>query len=125
MPKPKTLAERYSKFVAKMAPDRVGTRYEAAKPVALNRYVENISGIVDIRERVRHLLSTMGVPSAEWALYISFAQKVASFAQHLSGDTLIARVEGAKANFVARGADPDILTKLTNLITGGIGGGTP
>lgn len=120
MPSVKSLAERYEKFKAKTAPDRVGTRFEAAKPVALGRFIDGAAPVVSVRELVRDLLSSLGVPAGDWSLYISFAQYVAARVGGYGDRTLARRILGAKANWVARGADPAVLDKLVSMICGSV-----
>lgn len=118
MPKVTTLTERYEKYSAKTTPERVGARYEASKTIAIKRMREGSSKIVSIRELVRSILDTAGVPAGQWAIYLSFAQRMASMTNSYTGPTLIRRVEGMKAGWLAKGADPAILEKIVKLFTG-------
>lgn len=118
MPAVKSITERYEKFKAKMAPDRVGSRYDAVKSIALERYLEGSAGIVSIREHARDLLSHLGVPAGDWPIYLSFVLYLVTKENNYSGKTLAKRILGAKANWVARGADPAILDKLVRMVFG-------
>lgn len=115
MPRVVSFQERYQHFAAKTAPDRVGPRYGASKSLAIQRFIEGSSKRVSVRELVRNILDTAGVPAGQWALYLSFAQKASMFAESYSGETLKKRLDGLKANWVARGADPAILEKIMSV----------
>lgn len=114
----KDMATRYEKFTAKTAPDRVGSRYGAAKPIATSRFLEGITRIKPLVDTVKSLLDRLGVPAGHYGMYISFAEYIAKRAQSYSDKTLDNRILGAKANWVARGADPTILDAIINIIKG-------
>lgn len=116
MPYVKSFDQRYEKYKAKTAPDRVGTRYEAVKDLAVSRYREGIIPIVSVRELARNVLDSNGVPAAQWGMYLAFATKLASLKQKYSGSTFAARANGLAQNFVVRGADPEIISALASLV---------
>jgi len=112
----KTLADRVQKFSVATAPDRVGTRYGAVKDLALARYGDGASVIATVREMARNVLVTAGVPPAQQGVYFAFAMKLASKAMSHTGPALDKVIDGLKAWFVAKGADPAILDKLAKLV---------
>jgi len=118
MPIVKTLADRVEKFKAKTPPDQTGTRYGAVKELASGRFIEGAGVIAAVRERVRDILEREGIPASDHGVYYAFAFKCASKALSHSGVELAAVVEGIKAWFVAKGADPAVLDKIANLIVG-------
>lgn len=120
MPSVKSIDERYEKFKAKTAPDRVGTRFDAVKSIALERYIHGSAAVVSIREQVRNLLSSLGVPAGDWALYMSFANYIAGKVDKYFDKTMAARLLGAKANWTIRGADPSVLNKIISMIYGSV-----
>jgi len=116
MPLVRTLGDRVEKFRAKTAPDRVGGRYEAAKELARVRFTENVSTTREIVERARNILESLGVPVGIHGIYYAFVLRLASMAQAHSGAALQKVVDGLKAWFVAKGADPAVLDKLAKLV---------
>jgi len=118
MPLVKTLSDRVEKFKAKTAADRVGTRYGAVKDIAVNRYLDSTADIVAVRERARNILESNGVAPGLFGVYFAFVTKAVKAAQKHSGDTLDKVIEGLKARFVAKGADPAILDLLEHLVIG-------
>jgi len=118
MPIVKTLADRVEKFKAKTPPDQTGARYGAVKDVAVTRYIEGSGVITAVRERVRNILESKGVPAGFHGVYYAFAFKLASKALSHEGPALEAIAEGLKQMFIAKGADPAILDEIANLIIG-------
>lgn len=118
MPIVKTLADRVEKFRLKTPADQTGARYGAVKELASGRFVEGAGLITAVRERVRNVLESEGVPAAQHGVYYAFAFKIASKAMSHAGPDLDAIVSGLKAWFVAKGADPAVLDKIANLIVG-------
>lgn len=114
----KDMSSRYEKYSAKMAPDRVGARYGAAKPIATSRFLEGTARVRPIVDIVKNVLDTLGVPAGQYAIYISFAQYIAKRANSYGSKTLDNRILGAKANWVARGADPAVLDAVVNVLRG-------
>jgi len=111
----KTLADRVESYKAKTAPDRVGTRYGAVKELAVNRYIGGVGSIVAIREIVRNILESNGVPASAQGVYYAFAFKLASKGFSHSGKEFDDIVAGLKAWFTAKGADPAVLDKIASL----------
>jgi hypothetical protein len=118
MPIVPTLSDRVTKFSAKTAPDRVGTRYEASKTIAISRYADAVSPRSAVQEAVRNILETNGVPAGFHGVYYAFAFQVLSKAFSHSGASLVKVVNGLKAKFTAFGADPAILDQITKLFIG-------
>jgi len=118
MPIVKTLADRVEKFKAKTPPDQTGTRYGAVKDIAVARYIEGSGVMAAVRERVRNILESEGVPAGFHGVYYAFAMKLASKALSHEGPELEAIASGLKQWFVAKGADPAVLDKIANLIVG-------
>jgi hypothetical protein len=119
VPLVKGLAERYAKFTAKTPPDITGARYAASKEIAVKRMLEYASATAAAVELARNVLETSGVPAAQHGVYYAFVQKVRKAAFSHSGADLKAIVEGLKALFTAKGADPTVLDTLAKLIIGG------
>jgi len=116
MPLVKTLSDRVQKYVAKTPPDVTGTRYGDSKPIALRRFAEGVGTITYIRELVRNLLETKGVPSGLHGMYYAFAFKLVKANYSHTGAALDKIKEGLKAWFVAKGADPAILDEIVKLV---------
>jgi hypothetical protein len=118
VPVVKTLADRVEKFKGKTAPDRVGSRYGNAKSLAVDRYLDGVSPVTAIREAVRNILESEGVPAGLHVGYYAFALEAARAAFSHSGTTLVNIVAGLKAKYTAFGADPAILDKIAKLFVG-------
>ncbi len=118
MPVVTSLSDRVTKFSAKTAPDRVGTRYDASKTIAINRYADAVSLRAAVQEAVKNILSSKGVPAGFHGVYFAFAFQVLGKSFSHSGDTLSKVVAGLKAKFTAFGADPAILDQIAKLFTG-------
>jgi hypothetical protein len=107
--------DMYAKFTGKTAPDRVGTRYEAAKDFATKLYAANALSVRSVVEKVRSILSANDVPIGVWGVYIAFAEKLAVKALSYGGVVPTAVVEGFKTEYTLKGADPAILDKIALL----------
>jgi len=116
MPLVKTLSDRVEKYVAKTPPDVTGTRYGDVKDIAVLRFVEGVGSITYVRELVRNLLETKGVPAGFHGMYYAFAFKLVKAAYSHTGTALDKIKEGLKAWFVAKGADPAILDEIAKLV---------
>jgi len=116
MPIVKTLGDRVEKYRAKTDPGRVGGRYEAARELARVRYIDGIAVTRDAVERARKILESLGVPAGMHGIYFAFVQKAASMSLSHSGESLVKIVQGLKALYVAKGADPAILDRLASVI---------
>jgi len=116
MPYVVPLGEQIHRFSAKTAPDRVGSRYEAAKSIAIARYIDNHAPFAAIVDLVKDILASKGVPSGMYGIYIAFAEQLLKKAQKHTGETLDKIVLGLKQKFVAKGADPEILNLIAKLV---------
>ncbi|MEM1522101.1 MAG: hypothetical protein QW407_03310 [Thermofilaceae archaeon] len=116
MPLVKTLADRYLKYTRKMVPETTGARYGASKDIAVVRLIEGAGVMAGIRELARQIIETEGVPAGQQGIYFAFVQKLRKYAFSHSGSTLANIVQGVTAEFVAKGADPAILEKLSSLV---------
>jgi len=103
-------------FVGKTAPDRVGTRYEAVKELAIAKYSVKGLNARTIIELVRGILSDLGVPVGKWGIHIAFGLKLWKMAQAYAGAPPPAIVEGFITEFTLKGGDPAILTKIANIV---------
>jgi len=116
MPYVVPLGEQIQRFSAKTAPDRVGTRYEAAKSIAIARYIDNHAPFSVLVDLIKDILASKGVPSGMYGIYIAFGEQLLKKAQKHVGGTLDKAVLGLKQKFVAKGADPAILDMIANLV---------
>jgi len=119
MPGVKDLRERTDKFIAKTAADRVGTRYDAVKNIAVGRFTSYASSIVEFRELVRIVLNKEGIPAGQQGPYYAFAMRIRSKAFSHSGTTLKDYVNGIIQDFVTgKGCDPTVLKKIASMLLG-------
>ena len=119
MPYVRTLRDRVEKFSAKMVSDVVRDRFSQVQSIASLRVAEGMSPVVSVRELVRKVIESEGVPTGDHAIYYAFAFMAVSKAFSHSGPTLEKELEGLKAYFVtANGADPAILDKILRIIIG-------
>jgi len=116
MPLVVPLGEQIQRFSSKTAPDRVGTRYDAMKTIAIQKYIDNHAPFAVLVDLVKKILADKGVPSGEYGIYIAFAEQLLKKAQKHAGKTLDKVVLGLKQKFVAKGCDPAILDVISNLV---------
>jgi len=112
----KSLNDRVLFFTAAMGPDRVADRYGKSKEIAVGRYPDAMAAIVAVREAVRNILESSGVPAGMQGAYYAFVSKLVKYAYSHSGQSLEKIKTGLKAWYVAKGCDPQILDKLTVLV---------
>jgi len=116
MPYTVPLGEQIQRFSAKTAPDRVGGRYDAAKSIAIARYIDNHAPFSVLVDLIKNILASKGVPSGMYGIYIAFGEQLLKKAQKHGGKTLDKIVLGLKHKFIAKGADPEILDLIANLV---------
>ena len=107
-----------AKFTGKTAPDRVGARYDAAKPIAIPKYASNGLKYRVLIERARSTLTANDVPTGLWGVHIAFVLNLARHAEAYAGVLPASIVEGLKSEYTLKGADPRILDALAKLVTG-------
>jgi len=107
-----------AKFTGKTAPDRVGTRYEASKSIAIPKYASNGLKYRILIERARTLLTANNVPTGLWGVHLGFVLNLARHAEAYAGKMPAALVEGLKSEYALKGADPAIMDILAKLVTG-------
>ena len=103
-------------FTGKMAPDRVGTRYDAVKDLAIAKYSVRGLNSRTVIEIVRGILSDLGVPVGKWGIHIAFALKLWKMAQAYAGAPPATVVNGFITEYTLKGGDPSTLTKIANLV---------
>jgi len=118
MPISHTLEEMIQKYTAKMNPTQVGTNYQNAKTIAVNRYEEGVYNYFALMPKVANVLSTLGVPAAVWGVYYGFVFQLEKYALKHNGATLNDIVTGLQQKFTQLGADPNVLSQLANLVVG-------
>ncbi|MEM0261480.1 MAG: hypothetical protein QW733_02010 [Desulfurococcaceae archaeon] len=114
----KLATDMVSKYTGKMAADRVGSRYGAAKNIAISKYNANAMKFRNVIETVRGILSQSNVPPGLWGIYIAFAEKLASKAWSYAGVLPDTVVNGFIQEYSLKGADPAVLDKLASIIVG-------
>jgi hypothetical protein len=116
MPIVRTVADMVNMFSNKTTADRVGTRYEAAKPIAQRRYTNNAMPFRVLVEKIRDLLSKLGVPPGKWGVHIAFGEVLQKITITARGAVPTAVIDGLKAAYVAKGADPAVLDQIVKLV---------
>ncbi len=117
--RPRLLNDMFAKYSTKYDGKNVTTVLTALKPIMEARYQSGASVIFDVFDRVKTLLSNKGVSPAEYALYLSFAAKLASHTFSHSGNALAKYAAALKAEWVTGyGADPTIIDAIINEVTG-------
>jgi len=116
MPGTVSIGEQITRFSQKTAPDRVGTRYGAKKSMAVALYLDRAAPYAFIVDEAKRVLAQLGVPTAEYGIYIAFVEMLYKKAEKHSGKTLADVVTGLKARFVNKGCDPEVLDVLTKLV---------
>ena len=116
MPIVRTVADMVNMFGNKTTADRVGTRYEASKEIAERRYTNNAMPFRVLVEKIRDLLSKLGVPPGRWGVHIAFGEMLQKIAITTRGAVPTEVVNGLKTAFIAKGADPAILDQIVKLV---------
>jgi len=117
--KPRTFADRLNKYSGKYAGANVTTVLTAIKSSMDARYENAVTVTRQAVETARGILSDLGVPTKDWAKYISFVQAIASLTFSFSGLTLQKEVSSLKAEWVyEKNADPSVLDRLIEAIIG-------
>lgn len=111
--------DMYEKYAAKYSGSNVTSALTAVKPLMETIYEMATTTIYDVVERARGVLAAKEVPSTLWAVYLSFAQKLAAKTFSFSGATLAKEAAALKAEWItAHGANSEIIDALIELITG-------
>jgi hypothetical protein len=116
MPIVRTVADMVNMFSNKTTADRVGARYEAAKPIAERRYTNNAMPFRVLVEKIRDLLSKIGVPPGKWGVHIAFGEVLQRIAITARGAVPASVLDGLKSVYVAKGADPAALDQIVKLV---------
>jgi hypothetical protein len=103
-------------FTGKMAPDRVGTRYDAVKSIATAKYAVNGLNARSVIETVRGILSNRGIPVGKWGIHIAFALKIWKMAKAYAGVPPASVVDGFISEYTLKGGDPATLTAIAGLV---------
>jgi len=119
MPIVKRLDDMHKKYDLKYDGTNVTNRLNAVKDLMDGRYEAASSVIYNVVETVRDILSDEGVPSGLWAMYISFAERIAKLSFSHKGLTLEKEVSAEKQYFItAYKADPAILDRIIEAVIG-------
>jgi len=119
MPIVKSLADMERKYYTKYDGANVTARLTAVKSIMDARYEGAVSTIYNVVETVRDVLSSEGVPTGQWAMYMSFGQIIAKLTFSHKNLTLQKEIAGVKNYFVtAYKADPAVLDKIVTAILG-------
>jgi hypothetical protein len=116
MPIVRTVSDMVNMFANKTTADRVGARYEDSKPIAQRRYTNNAIPFRVLVEKIRDLLSNLGVPPGKWGVHIAFGEVLQKIAIKTKGAVPTAVLDGLKAVYVAKGADPAVLDQIVKLV---------
>ena len=116
MPIVKSVQDAYLKYTAKTAPDRAGARYDAAKNVALPRYLGGVNPFTVVREIVRNVLGRFGIPPAKSGAYYAFGFEITKASLAHRDQALKKVVAGLEAKYVTLGLDPTVLKEIEKTI---------
>jgi hypothetical protein len=109
----------YQKWKAKFDPDTIATRFEQVKDIAQERYEAAQSVIATVVDEARNTLTDLGVPPAQWGMYLAFVEQLAKASFSHRGAVLEKIAAGLKARYVtALGADPTVLDQLAQIVIG-------
>jgi len=119
MARPRTFGIRVQDYEIKYDGANVTTVLTAIKPSMDARYQDGVTIVRNAIENTRRLLNDLGVPTKDWAKYLSFASRIAKLTFSFSGATLLKEIAGEKADWVyEKKADPSILDQIVELIVG-------
>jgi len=119
MAKPRSFSIRLENYEIKYDGANVTTVLTAIKPSMDARYEDSVTVTRMAVETARRILNERGVPTKDWAKYLSFAQKVAKLTFSFSGDTLLKEVSAVKAYWIYdKKAEPELLDAIIEAIIG-------
>jgi len=119
MAKPRSFSIRIQDYQTKYDGGNVTTVLTAIKPSMEARYEDAVIVVRNAIETTRRILNERGVPSKDWAKYLSFAARIAKLTFSFSGNTLLKEVAGEKALWIyEKKADPEILDAIISAIIG-------
>ena len=118
MPISHTLEEMVQKFTAKMNPTQVGTNYQNAKTLAVDRYMEGTYPYFALTPKIKNILGQYAVPAGQQVIYFAFAYKLQHYATHQQLAELDDITSALEQEFVTLGADPAVLSQVSNLVVG-------
>ena len=122
----KTAAERIAKYKAKFDPDVARARFAAVKDLAGEPQEARQTELSSVRDTVRAILDSKGVPSIGTILYLSYANKLYKINKEFTGGVKTKEVNAAyylwKTRLTQLGI-PDsaclpVLAEITPAITG-------
>jgi len=119
MAKPRSFSIRVDNYEIKYDGANVTTVLTAIKPSMDARYQDTVTVVRNAIETTRRILNEEGLPTKEWAKYLSFAARIAKLTFSFSGNTLLKEIAGEKALWIyEKKADPAILDKIIESIVG-------
>jgi len=119
MGKPRSFSIRVTDYEIKYDGANVTTVLTAIKPSMDARYQDAVTVTRMAVETARRILNDLGIPTKDWAKYISFAQKIAKLTSSFSGDTLLKEVSAVKAYWVYdKKAEPTVLDAIIQGVIG-------
>jgi hypothetical protein len=116
MPLVKSAGDMVQMFSAKTAPDRVATRYGAARDLAIQKYIAYATPFRIVVEMAREKLIKLGVPSGKWGVHFAFVEALKRIAMAYKGTVPTSIINAVKAEYVAKGADPAVLDELVKIV---------
>ena len=119
MPIVKRIQDMYEKYYTKYDGANVTTTFTAVRELMYARYEGAQSVIYNVVETTRDILAEEGVPTGLWAIYMAFAQIIASKTFSHKDKTLQTEISGVKNYFItAYKADPKILDRIVEAVLG-------
>jgi len=121
MPIVKRLVDMHRKYELKYDGTNVTNRLTNLKEIMDIRYESAQSIVYEVVETTRNILSEEGVPTGQWATYISFAEQLARLTFSHKGLTLEKEANGLKSYYItAYKADPTILDRILEAVLGAV-----
>ena len=120
MPAPvRMIDDMFTKYSVKYDGKNVTTTWTAVRDLMTARFQAGFSTTIGAVERIKTLLANRGVPPTDYAVYLSFALKLASKTFSHVGGSLAIMASALKQQWItAHGADPSILDAIIREITG-------
>jgi len=114
----RSFGQAVQKYELKYNGTNVTNRLTALGTLVEENYETGVSNTYSAVQIVKNLLANLGVPPAQWGVYIAFGEKVAKYSVKYGGATLQIRISALEQFFENDfDANPSILTQIAQAIT--------
>jgi len=106
---------RIRKYTGKFDPTVVSSRFTAMKDIAVEQIQVAFGDLAGLEKTVKTAISDKVSNPLEMVQYLAFARELWKLVSKHSGKTLVSEVNIAKAKWLARGLNGEVLDIIVNL----------